>query len=123
MKTDMPSINRSLVDDVLPFDLEEEVARLTASEPVLNGGRSARTLIKDGSMRVTLVALGAGSRIPEHRADGPITIHAISGRVAVEAGGESRELTPGRILSLRAGVEHAVASAAGGIFLLTVALS
>lgn len=119
----MPSIERSLAEDVLPFDLAEEVVRLTDAETVRNGGRSARTLVKDGSMRVTLVALGAGSRIPEHRADGPITIHVLSGRVTVDAGGASRELVPGRILSLRAGVEHAVSSAVGGAFLLTVALT
>lgn len=116
----MATITRVLADDLLQFRVEEELFRITRSESLGALGRSARTLVKDGRLRVTLIALGAGSRIPVHHADGPITIQPVYGNIVVDAGGESRTLSSGDLLALGAGVEHAVASGGGGAFLLTV---
>lgn len=116
-------ISRPLADDVLHFDLEEERLRLAASDALGRTGRSARTLVKDGPLRVTLIGLGAGGRLAEHQADGPITIHAVHGTLRVDARGERRSLAPGEVLALGGGVEHAVESEAGATFLLTVAVA
>ena len=116
----MPTIARTLADDVLQFRVEEELFRLTKSEPLSLRGRSARTLVKDGPMRVTLIGLGSGGRIAEHRARGPITIQPVYGSIVVDVDGLSRSLTTGDLLALGAGVEHAVTSVGGGAFLLTV---
>ncbi len=117
----MPGITRSLGGDHLYFDMEEEVHRLTNSVPLTNSGRSARTLVKEGPMRVTLVALGVQQRIPPHRAAGPITIQAVQGTIQVEVGDDRLELAPHDLLSLGAGVEHAVGTVEGATFLLTLA--
>jgi len=84
-------------------------------------GRTARTLVKEGPLRVTLVALGSGGALATHRTDGPITLHVLSGEVSCRAGTDEWGLVSGDLLSLGAGVEHAVESASGGVFLLTVA--
>lgn len=114
-------LSRPLADDLLQFDLEEERLRVVASDALTRTGRSARMLVKDGPLRVTLIALGPGGRIAEHRADGPITILPVHGTLLVEALGQRRSLVTGDVVALGAGVEHAVESDKGAAFLLTVA--
>ena len=114
-------MTRTLADDVLQFRLEDERLTMTGPEPFARSGRSARTLVKDGPLRVTLSALGAGGRIAEHRAEGPITIQPVQGTIHVEARGQVRSVGAGDLLALGAGVEHAVAADEPAAFLLTVA--
>jgi quercetin dioxygenase-like cupin family protein len=84
-------------------------------------GRSARTLVKDGPLRLTLVALAAGGHLSAHRSrGGPITIHVLKGDVTISVQARDHALGPGDVLVASAGVEHAVRSTAGGVFLLTV---
>ena len=116
----MPTLSRPLAGDLLHLRLEEELFRLTRSAALSRSGRSARTLVKDGPLRVTLIALAPNGRIAEHRSPGPITIQALYGRITLAACGESRPLAVGDLLSLEGGVEHAVESSSGGAFLLTV---
>ncbi len=118
----MPSIQRPLSGDVLVFDLAEESARTADPAAAGRKGPAARTLIKDGPMRVTLVVLARGASIAEHQAEGPITIRPISGRVRVTCGGAEHELGPDDLLSARAGMRHSVSCDDGASFLLTVAM-
>ena len=118
----MPSIDRPLSGKPLHFRLGDGQRSELIDEGLLSrAGRSARTLVKDGPLRVTLVALGPGGELREHQADGPITVHVLSGQIHFRVGGDSRTLEAGDLLSLGAGVPHAVQSAGGGEFLLTVA--
>ena len=118
----MPTIDRRLGGTALHFRLDDaHRPDLIDAELLSKAGRSARTLVKDGSLRVTLVALGAGGALAPHRADGPITVLPLSGEIRFQAGGEEWRLVPGDLLSLGAGEEHAVESESGGVFLLTVA--
>lgn len=118
----MPRIRRSLSGRALHFRLREGQRSEHIDERLLaKAGRSARTLVKEGPLRVTLVALGPGGELREHRADGPITVHVLSGQIRFRTGGEAWTLEAGDLLSLGAGVPHAVESAPGGEFLLTVA--
>lgn len=118
----MPSIDRPLSGKALHVRLgEQDRARLIDRDLLSKSGRSARTLVKEGPLRVTLVALAAGGAIAEHGADGPITVHVLAGRIHFRAGEDEWTLEPGDLLSLAAGVPHAVESADGAEFLLTVA--
>ena len=110
----MSSIDRPLSGDVLVVSLREDGASAPAA------GRTARTLLKEGPLRVTLVTVAPGAEIPEHRADGPITVQPLAGRIHFTAAGGTHELGPGQLLALGAGIPHAVASPQGGTFLLTV---
>ncbi len=111
----MSSIERPLSGDVVIVELSG------GGEGPPPGGRRARTLIKNGLIRATLVTVAAGAEIPEHQADGPITVQPLQGRLQFSAAGNTHEIGPGQLLSLGAGVRHAVASASGATFLLTVA--
>jgi len=117
----MPSIERPLSGDVLVFALDTE-RQQAADEAILGrSGRNARTLLKDGPLRVTLVVLGRGGEIQEHQADGPITVQPLDGEVRFTVGDRFFDIGPGELLSAGAGVRHAVASKEGAAFLLTVA--
>jgi quercetin dioxygenase-like cupin family protein len=71
-------VDRRLSGDVLAFDLEAEMR--TAREALMSGqGRIARTLVKEGPLRLTLVGLGPGGTIRPHQADAPITILVLEG--------------------------------------------
>lgn len=111
----MSSIERPLSGDVVIVELSG------GAEGPPPGGRRARTLIKNGLIRATLVTVAAGAEIPEHQADGPITVQPLQGRLQFSAAGETHDIGPGQLLSLGAEVRHSVASASGATFLLTVA--
>ena len=117
----MPSIQRPLSGDVLVFRLDQERARTADPDTLEKHGRSARTLLKDGPLRVTLVVLGPGGQLAEHSADGPITVQPLEGAIRFTAGGDTTEVRPGDLLTAGAGVPHSVTSEAGAAFLLTVA--
>jgi hypothetical protein len=71
----MTPVDRNLTGAVLAFDLEAELR--TAREELRSGpSRMARTLFKEGPLRLTLVGLGPGGTIRPHQADAPVTIHA-----------------------------------------------
>ena len=103
----------------LSFSLLDEL-RVLRHELAKAPARIARTLVKDGSLRVTLVGIYAGHGMREHRAAGPITIHVLEGAIEVTADGRAWPLPAGALLALDGGVPHAVTSTAGGVFLLTV---
>jgi quercetin dioxygenase-like cupin family protein len=116
----MSSIDRPLSGDVLRFDLEEERRRVDDSALLARHGRNSRTLLKDGPLRVTLVMVRNGGQIAAHHAAGPIMVHVLEGDIRFRVAGQEHRLTRGNLLTVAAGLEHDVASDAGGTFLLTV---
>jgi quercetin dioxygenase-like cupin family protein len=87
---------------------------------VAQHGRSARTLVKEGALRVTVIALAANGVLPVHSAAGPISIQLLQGDVTFDIAGREYPLQPSDLLVVASGVEHAARSTAGGTFLLTV---
>jgi quercetin dioxygenase-like cupin family protein len=118
----MPSIERPLAGDVMLFRLDEESSRAGDPTTLERHGRSARTLLKDGPLRVTLITIAAGGHIAEHQADGPITVQALRGTIHFTAAGEVYDVRPGELLTVGAGIRHSVAATDEAAFLLTVSL-
>jgi quercetin dioxygenase-like cupin family protein len=116
----MSPVDRPLSGPVLRFRLSDERER--ADDPVLleRHGRNARTLVKAGPLRVTLVRVAAGGTIAPHRSDGPISVQVLDGDIRLRAAGTEHALGPGDLLVVEGAVEHAVESSGGGTFLLTV---
>ena len=118
----MPSIQRPLSGDVLVLDLSTETDE-TRDETLLGrNGRNARTLLKSGPLRVTLIVLAPGGAIAEHHAEGPITIQPLEGQLRFRAEGRDHDIGPDTLLSAGPGVRHEVTSEGGATFLLTVSL-
>ena len=116
----MTAMERPLAGDVLVFDLEEERKRTADPTLLARSGRNARTLLKNGPLRVTLVVVAGGGEIAEHQAEGPITVQVVQGGIRFLVGDHDYELGPGEVLSVGPGVRHRVVSDGGGTFLLTV---
>jgi len=112
-------VHRTLKADVLTFDLDAE--RQTVRDELGTGlARIARTLVKEGPLRLTLIGLSAGGELRAHQAAAPITIQVLEGEIVLDAGGELRSMATGSIAALDGGVRHAVSSERGGLFLLTL---
>lgn len=115
----MSSMHRTIDGEVLIRHLTRDECMIDR-DLVARHGRSGRTLVKEGPLRLTIMAIAAGGDLPAHRTDGPVTIHVLNGAVDVEALGETYPLRAGDVLVLASGVEHGAHSVTGGMFLLTV---
>lgn len=110
----------SMAERIMEFDLPAEIHRLQA-ETTWSTGHNARTLIKYDDLRVVLTALQAGARIPEHKADGRVSVHVLSGHIQLRAAGRTFSLRPGGLLAIDQGVPHGVEALEESAFLLTIA--
>jgi quercetin dioxygenase-like cupin family protein len=101
-------------------DLEAEIVRFPPDPDSLARHR-AETLIKTDTLRVVLVTMLSGGTMHEHAAPGPITIQVLRGAIKLTIDDAPQELRAGHLISLAAGVEHAVDGVEDGAFLLTIA--
>ena len=115
----MSSMQRTIAGNVLVQHLTDDEMLVDRSLVALHG-RSARTLIKEGPLRVTVIALAANGNLPAHSTTGPISIQLLEGDITFTAAGKEYPLAPRDLLVVAGGVEHSARSAAGGAFLLTV---
>jgi quercetin dioxygenase-like cupin family protein len=102
------------------FALDAEIERFPPDVP---SGRRSETLIKSPSLRVVLITMRAGTELHEHVAPGTITVQPLQGRFIFTAGDDEREIMPGALVSVEAGVRHAVRALEDGAFLLTIGWS
>lgn len=103
------------------WDLRVLVRQLKSGEAWRTSERQTMPLFRTERMRVMLIALRAGAALSSHRADGPITVQVLEGRITFSAESQVVTLTEGQVLSLQAGLPHAVEAQEEAVFLLTVA--
>lgn len=104
----------------LEFDLMRELEQLHA-EPEWTSGQNARTLVKFHDLRIVLMALRAGARVPGHQTKGRISIQTVVGHISVRAEGRTFDLRSGALLALDQGLPHDVEALEDSAFLLTIA--
>ena len=76
--------------------------------------------VREGQgLRVALMALHAGTIIPPHQVEGPMTAQVLEGRLKFSAGSDSAVLSPGQLVTLPAGVQHHLEALEDTAFLLT----
>jgi hypothetical protein len=87
----MSSMHRTISGDIIVQHLGSDALMI---DPILlaQRGRSARTLVKEGALRLTLMGLAAGGILPPHSTDNPVSIHVLDGDVMFY-GGAPRPLT------------------------------
>ncbi|MFI5232940.1 MAG: cupin domain-containing protein [Gemmatimonadales bacterium] len=115
----MSSLNRVLAGEVLVHHLTQDERMLDAGL-LARHGRTARTLVKEGPLRLTIIGIAAGGVLPVHSTDAHVTVHLLEGEVMFAALGRDYPLHVGDVLVFAPGVEHEARSATGGVFLLTV---
>jgi quercetin dioxygenase-like cupin family protein len=85
-------------------------------------GRSSETLVKYNEFRIVLVHMKPGSYMSHHRAEGPISIQVIQGKIRVHLPEDRQDdLEPGELLTLDRCLEHDVEALEESAFLLTIA--
>jgi quercetin dioxygenase-like cupin family protein len=105
----------------LAFDLAAEAGQLRAELAYQEGDRNANTLLKEPGARVVLTALRRGARLHEHQTAGWAVIQTISGRVRLQALGQSIDLPAGHLVTLEPNVAHDVEALEESVFLITLA--
>src|ERR1019366_8701166 len=115
----MSSMHRILAGDVLVHHLTQD-ERILDPDLLARHGRTARTIIKEGPLRLTLMGIAVGGVLPTHSTDAHVTIHLLEGEVIFTALGREYPLNTGDVLVLGPGVEHEARSLTGGVFLLTL---
>lgn len=116
----MSSMHRTISGSVIVQHLGPDAMRIDQALLVKHG-RSARTLVKEGALRLTMMALAGGGGLPPHSTDNPVSIQVLDGDVTFYALDKQYALGPGDVLIFAARVEHAAQSVHGARFLLTVA--
>src|SRR5688500_486598 len=112
-----------LSGEALLVDLSDEGRSLLAEAREAAQGRAARTVSKEGPLRLTLLALKTGASVAEHGAGGPVSIQLLSGEVTIGVGESQHRLTESKALVLPANVVHSVAAAEESLILLTIAMA
>jgi len=81
------------------------------------------TILQESGLRVLLLHLKPGERLPEHQARNAITVQCLSGEVRFASGEETVELKPGLLISLPPGAAHGLEAQNDALLLVTLATS
>jgi quercetin dioxygenase-like cupin family protein len=112
-----------LAGPALTFDVAREDRALRDRAAAARAGRAAKTLVKEGRLRVTLIALTRGATLSAHSVDAAISIHVLRGRMSFDVDGRAFDLRQGGMLVLDQGTPHAATAAADSGILLTTAMA
>jgi len=112
-----------LANEVIRKNLTDELENLKNAESWQHEtGRSSETIVKYPEFRIVLIRMKLGSYMSHHRADGPISVHAVLGKIRVHLPDDRmEELKPGDLLALERCLEHDVEALEESAFLLTIA--
>ncbi len=112
-----------LAKEVIRRNIGSELQKLKkAPSWQRESGRSSETLVKYDEFRIVLVRMKPGSYMSHHRAEGPISIQAIQGKIRVHLPtNHMEELEVGDLLTLDRCLEHDVEALEESAFLLTIA--
>ena len=112
----------ALSGEVLSIDIKGEQGKLLQKAQAGKAGRAATTLVKEGALRITLMAVRKGVALQEHQVAGGVSLHILRGGVHLEAGGRALELRAGHMAVLASDVKHRVTAASDSVILITMSM-
>jgi quercetin dioxygenase-like cupin family protein len=125
MRSNQASMARlpELANQVIRRNIGHEIEKLEkAPSWRRESGRSSETIVKYEEFRIVLVRMKPGSYMSHHRAEGPISIQLLQGKVRVHLPEDRIEdLQQGDLLTLERCLEHDVEALEESAFLLTIA--
>ncbi len=116
------SRSHQLQSELIRIELGPEAGVLLAQAGPSAEGRSAKTFVKEGPLRVTLAALRSGVELDTHQITGPVSIHVLQGRLKLILNRGEVDLGAGEVAVLDAAVAHAARALSDCTLLITVAL-
>jgi quercetin dioxygenase-like cupin family protein len=111
-----------LANRVIVIDTAAEAEDIDEKTAAAQRRRAAKTLVKEGHIRVTVIGLQRGVALGAHHVEGEVSIHVLRGALEVHAADSSFRLNRGNIAVLRAGVEHDARALRDSVVLLTASM-
>lgn len=101
------------------FDLPALLSQVKDEESWQKVDQKALTVFHEQRLRIALMVLHAGTLIPPHQVEGPISVQVVEGCIRFSTNAESVTLRTGQMLTLPAEVQHQVEALDESAFLLT----
>lgn len=117
-----PEGDRTIDAPLVDIDLNKYIEQLKAEESWLNNKRNAITVFKSDHMRIVLIGLHNNATLPEHTAEGIISVHVLEGHIVFKTADDEKKLLQGQMVTLHERIPHSVTAMEDSIFLLTMAL-
>lgn len=111
-----------LSGQMLVFNLRDEDERLMVKARASRTGRAAKTIVKEGRLRVTGIALRKEAVLQRHQVEGDCTIQVVSGQFVLQGDVGSVQLLAGDVIAIRRSVVHSAMATSDCMLLLTVAM-
>jgi quercetin dioxygenase-like cupin family protein len=106
----------------LKFGLAREDVVLRDLAALSKTGRAGKTLVREGSLRITQLALCKGSMLGSHQIPGAVSMQVLRGRLRLTTSEGEVVLEPGELASLGAGVGHDTEAMSDCVVLVTMAM-
>ena len=103
------------------LDLAVAARELRAEDAYRLDGHTARTLVREPTVRIVLVVMRAAAKIAEHHSQNIASIQSIAGHVRLALPDRTVDLPAGKLLVIAPGLAHDVEAVADSAFLLTLA--
>jgi len=113
--------SQDFTQQVQQVNLDEECLGLIQEAAGNPSRRAAKTVSKNSSITVTLLALSAGTEIKDHKAHGPAVLQTIRGEVTVLLKDSRLDLPLGRVVTLAGQVPHYLSASVDSVVMLVVA--
>lgn len=117
-----PEGERTLDAPLVSIDLNKYIKQVKEEEAWINNKRNAITVFKSDTLRIVLIGLHQDATLPEHTADGTISVQLIQGHIIFKTGEAEVKLTEGNMVTLHERIPHTVIAMEDSIFLLTMAI-
>ena len=115
-----PDPARLLDQPMFSFDLPAEMTRLKEEGTWNSGKHNAITLMKSGPMSIVLIAMHEGNEIKMHKAEGPVSLLVIKGKLQFNTENDSAILLKDQLLTLPDNIEHSLIADEETVLLLTM---
>jgi NADH:ubiquinone oxidoreductase subunit F (NADH-binding)/quercetin dioxygenase-like cupin family protein len=102
------------------LDLNHEMAELQSSEFWKSSDRMAKTLAKEGNLRLVMTLAKGGAILKEHKAEGGVSILVLRGRIRIKVDTNDIELEQSQMLVLSPGARHSVEALEDSAFLISI---
>ena len=111
---------RLLDAPLVTIDLNAYIQLIKSEEAWEKNDRNAITVFKTDTFRVVLIGLHEGAEMPEHTANGVISVQVLDGHLIFRKPDDECEVRKGQMITLHEGIPHSVHAVKETVFLLTM---
>ena len=114
--------SRHLEDQVREVSVTEATQKAWTRLSETSVGHTAVTLLKQPLIRAVLMVMRAGSKIPEHTANGDLTLQVLKGKIRFRVNQKALSLAHGQLLTVGGNLPHDLEADEDAELILTIAM-